>query len=184
MFFQAKTLLTLITFGRLLSTAAGVNLSQFTRPNCRGNRASCTNIGSRVCCQSNQRVFASGSCQGCTSTDFHSTWTRQGRNSCGRNAASTNGGRCISGSSNLRGHSWCRLCRTKREEGEEPTCTESVEPNVLEIDGKWFHLKDEMPGNERDALWDLWNNEAVIADMPAEMLKYEEEMPEGIEDSM
>ncbi|OCL05891.1 hypothetical protein AOQ84DRAFT_275284, partial [Glonium stellatum] len=91
----------------------GVTLSQFTRPRCYGAERICKDIGPNVCCQSTSRVFVSGSCSGCTSTDFHFVWTQVNSNYCGRNVAGTNGNSCIGGQ-NLRGHSWCRLCGTKQ----------------------------------------------------------------------
>ena len=177
LFNQAKFLFALVALLALMTTVLSVNLHQHTRPNCHGKRASCTRLHPRVCCKS-PRNFASGSCQGCTSTDFHLTWNSSGRKSCGRNAKSTNGGRCLSGNSNLRGHSWCRLCRTKREEdGESATCTSSVEPSVLEIGTKWFQLNDTMTVEHKDALWDLWHREAEDADVQEHLLAYQGEMP-------
>ncbi|GES62547.1 hypothetical protein ATEIFO6365_0005068800 [Aspergillus terreus] len=170
MYFPIPLLVIFLSLGNL-PVSFGVNLHQYTRPRCYGNRAWCNNIGSRVCCQARNRVFASGSCQGCTSTDFHTTWNRVGNNYCGRAAASTNGGRCISGGSNLRGHTWCRLCRT-RAEAEEAPCTETLEPDVLEIGGRMFYLNESVPEDHRDRLWQLWGDEVPVEDVPSELMQY------------
>ncbi|KAK2616697.1 hypothetical protein QQS21_000309 [Conoideocrella luteorostrata] len=146
-----------------VSTVSAVTLQQFTRPQCYGAKRLCSNIGPGICCQSKSRVFASGNCVGCTSTDFHTVWNQNGRNYCGRVASSRNGGGCTGGQ-NLRGHTWCRLCRTKRMvergfEGEvlegiqkreaeavqngqelhdDAECKESVEPDLVTLDDKRF----------------------------------------------
>ncbi|KAH8434337.1 uncharacterized protein LDX57_011985 [Aspergillus melleus] len=158
----------------LLALTNAVTLHQYSRPRCGGRHAVCRNIGPRVCCQAANRVFASGSCTGCTSTDFHITWNRVGQRYCGRVAASTNGGRCISGGSNLRGHSWCRLCRTVTSGGEieDATCTSTAEPDALEIGNKWFSVNETISENDRNALWALWGSEADD-NVPQNLLRYE-----------
>lgn len=96
---------------------------------------------------------------------------------CGRNAASTNNNRCISGGSNLRGH-WCRLCRKKREESwENAACTETVEPDILVIGSKWYELNGTtMVEEHKNALWELWNREAEYAVVQSHLLVYQSEM--------
>ncbi|KAI9038238.1 uncharacterized protein KD926_011177 [Aspergillus affinis] len=172
MHFKISFLAILISF---LALANAVTLHQYSRPRCGGRHAVCRNIGPRVCCQATNRVFASGGCTGCTSTDFHITWNKVGQNYCGRSAASTNGGRCISGGSNLRGHSWCRLCRTitRRGEDEDATCTSTVEPDALEIGNKWFSVNETVSGDSRNALWALWDSEAADDSVPQNLLRYE-----------
>lgn len=153
----------ILALATTIVSVSAVTLQQFTRPRCFGAKRLCSNINPGVCCQSQTRVFSSGNCVGCTSTDFHTVWTQNGRNFCGRAASSTNGNRCIGGA-NLRGHTWCRLCRTKRmaERGisgeelegvenreaeaaasgqelhDDSECKESVEPDLVTLDDKRF----------------------------------------------
>lgn len=181
----AAVLISVVTMLLSFSVApvAAVTLNQYSRPRCYGNRAYCANIGPNICCESPRRVFSSASCSGCTSTDFHITWLQAGRLYCGRVAAATNGGGCISGSSNLRGHSWCRLCRTRKEEqqGQQqfPSCMATVAPDVLQIGTHWFQLNDSVPSQHRDLLWDLWAGDLSVASasLPAYMVAYERAAP-------
>lgn len=179
-FNQAKFLFTLVALMGLLTSVMGVTLHQYTRPNCHGKRAACTRLGDRVCCKS-RRSYTSGSCQGCTSTDFHLVWNFANRKNCGRNVKATNGGRCIGGSSNLRGHSWCRLCRTSVDQlsqaqseniSNEATCTSTVEPSLLEIGSKWFQLNDSMNTEHKEALWDLWQKEVEDHEVDSHLQVY------------
>ena len=192
LFNQAKFLFTLVALMGLLTSVMGVTLHQYTRPNCHGKRAACTNLRDRSCCQS-RRYFTSGSCQGCTSTDFHLTWTFSNRKHCGRNSRSTNGGRCIGGSSNLRGHSWCRLCRTSVDQlGEdqsedvnnEATCTSTVEPSLLEIGSKWYQLNDSMAVEHKEALWDLWEKEVEDHEVDAHLQIYASDVGGSVDNAM
>ncbi|KAI9035650.1 uncharacterized protein KD926_003161 [Aspergillus affinis] len=159
----------------LFALTNAVTLNQFTRPRCGGQKAVCRNIGQRVCCEAASRVFASASCTGCTSTDFHITWNKVGRLFCGKSAAATHGGGCISGGSNLRGHSWCRLCGTSTSgvELQAATCTSTAEPDALEIGSKWFTVDRTVSEDDRNALWALWDSEADDASVPQKLLRYE-----------
>ncbi|PLB48710.1 hypothetical protein P170DRAFT_509449 [Aspergillus steynii IBT 23096] len=164
----------LLTF---LALTNAVDLFQYTGHSCRGRASVCRNINQRVCCQSRNRVFASASSTARTDTDIHITWNQVGSRFCGRVAASANRGRCISGGSNLRGHSWCRLCRTITSQSEEQVdaCTSTQEPDVLEIGSKWFAVNDTVSEDDKNALWALWQGEADDASVPQNLLRFETE---------
>ncbi|KAI9041919.1 uncharacterized protein KD926_006256 [Aspergillus affinis] len=174
MHFKSPFLTILFSLFAFLTLANAVDLYQYTRHSCGGRRSVCRRINQRVCCQSRNRVFASGSSTARTDTDLHITWNRNGGQYCGRVAASANRGRCISGGSNLRGHSWCRLCRTLASETEVNTaaCTSSVEPDALEIGSKWFAINNTVSEDEKNALWALWQGEVVDENVPQSLLRY------------
>ena len=188
---------TILPITILVTSALGVTLNQFSRPRCYGSKRLCTSMDPGGCCQSKTRVFVSGSCTGCTSTDFHFVW--HGGTSgvyCHRNVAGTNGGYCIGGQ-NLRGASWCRLCGTREPEGTleidefgdyfdetnstvaasfpEAQCTFSVEPNLATKDDLiYFKIGDDVPSEDNEAL-DKWleDDEATIDDLPEHLRMYE-----------
>jgi hypothetical protein len=159
-----------------VTVIVAVNLNQYTRPNCHGAKRTCTNINPRACCQARARVFSSGDCTGCTSTDFHFLWRRSGSYFCGINISGINGNRCISGS-NLRGHSWCRLCGTLTTADvaipnvQEAQCTSFVEPNIATKDDvTWYRIDEGVPEADREAL-NEWLDGNGTADVLAEHLQ-------------
>ncbi|PGH16943.1 hypothetical protein AJ80_05011 [Polytolypa hystricis UAMH7299] len=180
MLFQpAKILLAAGVLASMLTAVIAVDLFQYTRAGCTGNVAHCRNIRARVCCRSRERDFVSARCSGCRRDDSHFTWRRRGNNFCGLRVFETHDGFCSAFSRDLRGHSWCNGCALLSENriNDEAACTESVEPDLLRIDGTWFHLNESVPQSDRDNLWALWSSEATAADIPKSLLQYEGPAP-------
>lgn len=56
-------------------------------------------------------------------------------------------------------------------------CTETVEPDILEIGSKWYELNGITKVEEhKNALWELWNREAEYAVFQSHLLVYQSEM--------
>jgi hypothetical protein len=102
---------------------------------------------------------------------------------CGKVAGVRNGDVCLSGSSNLRGHTWCRQCQTKhkrdslRLNDHQQPCTKTVEPELLQIGSKWFRLNDTVSEEQKGQVWALWSKEAEDDQVPEWGLPYEVDAP-------
>ncbi|PGH11943.1 hypothetical protein AJ80_06908 [Polytolypa hystricis UAMH7299] len=184
MLFQpTKILRKSVAWTSLLSTVAGVNVIQYSRDFCSGNRGLCTNIGSTVCCITNfPWGFDSAKVSGTTSdTDYQYVYNWAGGTCCGRRVSIARAKDCISTGSNLCGHAWCRDKECAKLPAVVTTgaaaagCNSSVKANLVEIDNKWFDVSGNGTVSEAHIakLWSLSAAQVPAAEIPKDLLKYE-----------
>ncbi|KAM0282355.1 hypothetical protein ACHAQH_003034 [Verticillium albo-atrum] len=170
-----------VVLAQLLAIASAVDLRLYnTDYACNGNRLVCSNIAQRTCCIPRVEYYYAASCLNCDTGMTHVAWQRDGDRACSRAVLSRRGGsnNCIvqTGSTifALYGQTWQYNSKKRDGKGERiASCTGSVEPDLVEIDGQFFSLNETVSNSEKDDLYALYLNGTVLADVPVELQKFE-----------
>ncbi|KAH8179574.1 hypothetical protein LIA77_01093 [Sarocladium implicatum] len=156
-------------FSQLLTPVTAVDLIMYPFGNCQSPSVRCSNVPSRVCCHSYPNVFLSSQCiasqpGGIQQTIYEPTGSDGG---CGRvSVRATCQGVCFQNrlTSGMR---WERPGRRSVEaSGDEvEDCVGTVEPDVLQFDGRAFSLNQTgMTQEQKDSLWALFDARLAAAE--------------------
>ncbi|PYI12732.1 hypothetical protein BO78DRAFT_435306 [Aspergillus sclerotiicarbonarius CBS 121057] len=178
----------------LLTSSTAVRIRNFNGRNCRSSTyGECQNVRATDCCDARRgkSYYTSSMFSGLPTTAIGSICTQSGRKNCGTVRQSGHGLSLCLTNGNSRGSYWfdCRSCRKREDDPSSDLelamahpALDSVEPDIVSIEGHRFYTNGSTPVEIRDAIFDYLGADALYVDIPETFRVYELPEPVGEDD--
>ncbi|KAI9370470.1 hypothetical protein BJX61DRAFT_544598 [Aspergillus egyptiacus] len=158
----------LAVLGALTSAQRTRDLVEWARRDCSGDSTVCTSVSDGDCCVAGLTNAHSGRCKDCHD---HDTYIIYSGGKCRKQERTTTGDTCVNVAQQS-GHRWTSAGTDTDGvfDCKMAPCTNTVEPDLISIGGKWFTVNESITESDKEALWDLWGKGVPV---PRYLMKYE-----------